>query len=170
MAVGVGLEDSVVDEVAVPVRDCELLDVSLRVAELLGVDVPVEVGVMLDEREAELLGVTVRVAELLEVPLMLGVTEALHVADGEVVAEKLGVALRELDSVAVWDGETLGAALPEAVVVAERVTGGVALGVASRKAYRTWSYDATRRVPSAAMAGDDPMENSSTAGGPYVHR
>ena len=81
VAVGVGLEDSVVDDVAVPVRDCELLggpvleavgvvlndrvaellDVPLRVAELLGVDVPVGVGVVLNERVAELLGVSVRV-------------------------------------------------------------------------------------------------------------
>ena len=38
---GVGLEESVEDGVAVPVRDCELLGVPLRVAELLGVPVPV---------------------------------------------------------------------------------------------------------------------------------
>ena len=89
VVVAVGLEDSVVDDVAVPVRDCELLEVPVRVAELLDVDVPVEVGVVLDERVAELLGVPVRVAELLGVLVMLAAADELRVADGELVDERV---------------------------------------------------------------------------------
>ena len=167
VAVGVGLEDSVVDDVAVPVRDrelldvpvlevvgmtlevrvaellgvdvpvdvgvlldervaeplevpvlvgegvlldervAELLDVPLRVAELLGVDVPVGVGVVFDERETELLGVSVRVAELLEVPVMLVVTEALRVPDGDPVAERVEAGVCEPLQVGVRDGTAL---------------------------------------------------------------
>ena len=62
---GVGLEESITDDVAVPVRDCELLGVpvmevvgvelEVRVAELLGVPVPVAVAVELEERVCEAL-------------------------------------------------------------------------------------------------------------------
>ena len=86
---GVGLEDSVEDGVAVPVRDCELLGVPVRVAELLGVEVPVDVGELLNERVAELLGVPDRVAELLAVPVELGVADGLRVSDGEPVLERV---------------------------------------------------------------------------------
>ena len=114
VAVGVGLEDSVVDDVAVPVRDCELLDVPVRVAELLGVDVPVEVGVELDEREAELLGVDVPV----EVGVVLDEREAellgVDVPDGDGVA----VPVSDCDSVLgirVVVNEDEGVALDDAV-------------------------------------------------------
>ena len=88
-------------------REAELLGVPLRVAELLGVDVPVEVGVELDEREAELLGVSVRVAELLEVPVMLGVTEAPRVPDNDPVAERVEAGVCVALDVTVRDGVAL---------------------------------------------------------------
>lgn len=69
VAVGVELDDSVDDDVAVLVRDCELLGVPLRVAELLGVPE--------------------RVSELLEVPVVLGVADGLRVPDDEPVMERV---------------------------------------------------------------------------------
>ena len=61
----------------------------MRVAELLGVEVSVEDGVLLDVRVAELLDVPDRVAELLEVPVVLGVAEGLLVPEDEPVAERV---------------------------------------------------------------------------------
>ena len=67
---GVGQEDSVTDDVPVPVRDCELLvapvmeevgvELKVRVVELLGVPVPEAVAVELEERVCEALAEAAR--------------------------------------------------------------------------------------------------------------
>ena len=74
-----GVEDMVGgdDEEDAPVHDCELLGVLVRVAELLGVGVPVDMGAALDK----LLGVPVRIVELLAVPVVLGVAGGLRVPE-----------------------------------------------------------------------------------------
>ena len=63
----------------------------MRVAELLGVEVSVEDGVLLGVRVAEQLDVPDRVAELLEVPVALDVAEGLLVPEDEPVTERVEV-------------------------------------------------------------------------------
>ena len=55
----------------------------------VGVEVIVEDGVAVPMRDCELLGVSERVAELLEVPVTLGVAEELRVSDADPVEERV---------------------------------------------------------------------------------
>ena len=85
VTVGVGLEDSVVDVVGVPLRVCELLGVSVRVAVGVRLEESVVDSVAVPVRDSELLGVPLRVSELLGVDVredeLLGVPVELEVAE-----------------------------------------------------------------------------------------
>ena len=87
--IGVGFLERVCEPlgVGVPVEDNVMLDDS--VAELLGVGVPVRVGSGLEERDEELLDVSVGVAEPLDVSVALGVAGGLRELDGEPVRERV---------------------------------------------------------------------------------
>ena len=118
---GVGLQESVTDEVAVPVRDCELL----------GVPVPVAVAVELGERVCEALPVWELVEERLRVVLWVedDVPEGDDVAVPELLGVELVVLVDELVVVVELLSDTLEVEAGDRVEVGEILAVGEGVGV-----------------------------------------